>query len=218
MCTLVHQSRERLWITLCYTHPNMGADAILLLIKYKYFIIFPLTIVEGPIVMITSGFLLKLEYFYFWPLFFTLMAADLCGDIIWYCLGRYGGVRFVKRFGKYFSITEGIIEKVRHIFHGHKNKILFISKITTGFGFAPAVLFTAGFVRIPFKQYLIFNFLGQFVWTGALIFLGYSIGSAYLLSFGKGFEIAGLVAVIVIAVLLIYGMGKYFKGGFIKMD
>ena len=64
------------------------------------------------------------------------------------------------------------MDKIEVFFHKHQDKILFISKITMGFGFAVATLFTAGLVKIPFKKYAMFNFLGGFVWTGFLLAVG----------------------------------------------
>lgn len=146
---------------------------------YKYIILLPLATLEGPFVMMFSGSLIKLEYLSFWPAFVILMCGDLLADIWWYWVGRTWGERFIRRFGKFFGITMAEVEKVKTIFHLRKNTILFVSKVTMGFGFAIAVLLTAGMVRIPFKTYLLMNGLGQIVWTGLLVAVGFFFGNFY---------------------------------------
>jgi membrane protein DedA with SNARE-associated domain len=182
---------------------------------YRYLLTFVLAIAEGPMVMVASGILLRLGFFYFWPIYLSLMLGDFAADLAWYWVGFYGGRRFVERFGKYFSLTPEVLERLENFFHKHQDKILFISKITMGFGFAMATLLTAGIVRIPFRRYALFNFLGGFVWTGILLFLGYFFGNLYAV-LNKGFKIVFIIGLAVLMVGLLYGGGRYFKGLLLK--
>ena len=155
---------------------------------------------EGPFISMIFGVLIKLGYFSFVPVYVALMAGDLLGDTFWYYLGYFYGHRFIKRFGKYFNITEQSIEKVTRIFHKHKHPILFISKITNGFGFALATLMTAGMVKLPFQKYLAVNLLGQLLWTAFLISVGYFFGNLYLAVdavIGKMFIIAVFITLFI---------------------
>lgn len=180
------------------------------LVDYRYFLIIPLTIIEGPIVMVLCGFLVRFGTFDLLPTYLALTFADLIGDIFWYCIGRFWGIPFIKKFGHYFSITEDGMERATNLFHKHHNKILFISKITMGFGFALVTLITAGVAKVPFRKYLIFNVSGQLVWTGILLAMGYLFGNIYNL-IDKGFRDVALVALAIIAIVLVYGFGKYIS-------
>ncbi len=177
---------------------------------YRYALTFILAIFEGPMVMVASGILLKLNFFYFWPVYLSLMLGDFAADIAWYWAGYHGGRPFVARFGKYFSLTPDVIEKLEGFFHKHKDKILIISKLTMGFGFAVATLFTAGLVHIPFKRYALFNFLGGLVWTGFLIALGYFFGNLYAV-LNRGFKVGFLIGLAILMMAILYGSGRYFK-------
>ena len=189
----------------------MSLDAVISwLITYKYLVIFPLVIVEGPVIMMVSGFFLRLGHFDFWPLYIVLMAGDLTADVAWYYAGYHGARRLVGKYGKFFSITEDLLTKTEQVFHRHHNKILFFSKITTGFGFAPAVLMTAGMARVPFGKYITFNTLGQFIWTGLLMGIGYFFGSFYLVV-DEGLRVASVIAFAVIVFGGFYGLTKYFR-------
>ncbi|MDR3642787.1 MAG: DedA family protein [Candidatus Doudnabacteria bacterium] len=177
---------------------------------YRYVLTFVLAIFEGPMVMVASGILLRLGFFYFLPVYFSLMLGDFVADLAWYWVGYYGGRPFVDRFGKYFSLTPDVVEKIEDFFHKHQDKILVISKLTMGFGFAVATLFTAGLVKVNFKKYALFNFFGGFIWTGVLLAAGYFFGNLYAV-LNRGFKVVFIIALSVFMVGLLYGGGKYFK-------
>lgn len=182
---------------------------------YRYLLAFALAIVEGPIVMVGSGLLLRLGFFYFWPIYLALMLGDFVADIGWYAVGYFGARKFVDRWGHIFSLTPEVMERMDKLFKEHHDKILFLSKITMGFGFALATLIAAGMSRVPFKKYALFNFLGGFIWTGLLVGVGYFFGQLYTL-LGKGFKIAFIVFLAVFILALLFGLGKYFKKRFTK--
>jgi membrane protein DedA with SNARE-associated domain len=182
---------------------------------YRYVFMFFGALFEGPILMVASGMLLKLNFLYFWPTYLCLLFGDFVADLIWYWVGYYGGNAFVKKWGKYFSLTPNIVEKLEVFFKKHQDKILFLSKITMGFGFAVATLFTAGLVKVSFKKYVLFNFLGGFVWTGILITVGYFFGNLYYV-LNKGFRVAFIIFLVVLVVGALYGGGKYFKSLLLK--
>jgi len=183
----------------------------------KYPLVFVIALVEGPIVMVGSGMLYRLGVFSFLPLYFTLILGDFTADIGWYFIGKYGARRFVTRWGRYFSVTPESVERLEKLFHNHQGKILFISKITMGFGFALATLMAAGMARVPFKKYALFNFLGGFVWTAILMSVGYFFGHLYTV-IDKSFRLAFVVCLIVFVLLAVYGLGKYFKARFLEKE
>lgn len=165
---------------------------------------------EGPFLSMIFGVLIRLKLFSFWPVYLALMAGDLIGDIGWYEVGRHFGDRFVRRFGKYFSVTESEIGKVSRIFHRYKDRILFISKVSNGFGFALVTLITAGIVRIPFLRYLGINLVGQFVWTGILLSVGYFFGDLYM-QVDTWLGRISVIALFAIALLAFFGYKKYIR-------
>jgi membrane-associated protein len=125
-------------------------------------------------------------------------------------VGYYGARKFADRWGKYFSITPESLEKLEVLFHNHQSKILFISKITMGFGFALATLIAAGMAKVPLKKYALFNFLGGFVWTALLMGVGYFFGHLYTI-IDKSFKVAFVTFLIIMLIAVLYGAGKYFK-------
>ena len=181
----------------------------------KYIAVFFGAIIEGPILMIAMGFFLRLGYVSFLPLYIALLAGDLTGDIVWYFVGYYFAKPIIARYGKFLSITPEIFEKVKKLFERHDSKILFLSKITSGFGGALATLISAGAVRVPFKKYFIINGLGEFVWVSLLLTIGYAFGNIYS-SIASGFKVAFIVSACVFVGGAVYGFFYFLRQRFIE--
>lgn len=180
------------------------------LITYRYLLIFPIAIVEGPILMVFCGILWKLGYFSLLPLFLALAASDLFGDVMWYAVGRWGGERFIRRFGRYFGVDEEMVRKVEVRFRAHEGKILFLSKLTMGFGFAIATILAAGMLRVDFKKFLAINAVGQVFWTVILLGAGYLYGNYYE-SLDQGFRYFSLAGFLGAVYLAFAGFKRYLR-------
>jgi membrane-associated protein len=177
---------------------------------WVYLIIILTASAEGPILSILGGVLVRFGYFPFVPLYAAVMFGDLLGDTAWYWIGRKFGHGFIRKFGKYVSITEERVHKVLRIFHKYSTRILIISKITNGFGLSLATLITAGMAKIPFIQYLAFNLIGQFVWSGMLIGVGYYFSHLYTQIDGVLGK-ASVVGLFLVLIALFIGFHNYIK-------
>ncbi len=192
-------------------NPIMVAYHLGLIIAYKYWLLAPLAFLEGPLIMMMSGFLLRLGILSLAPTFALLMLGDLFGDALWYYIGYFFGHPFIRKFGKFFSVSEDKVEAVKKLFERHHSWIIFVSKVTMGFGLALATLITCGISKIPFRRYIALNFLGQFVWTGILLTVGYVFGHLYENINGVIGKVT-IFAGIAVAFLALLGFGKYMAG------
>lgn len=181
----------------------------------KYALLFVGTFFEGPIVMIASGFLLRQGVFEFWPMYFSLMIGDLVADIIWYYIGFFFANGFVRRFGRFFSLTEENFERAKAYLHRYHERILFISKVTMGFGLAIPIIMAAGATRVNLKKFIIINFIGEFIFVAIALVAGYFFGHIYSMIAG-GFKVVFLIAALALALLFIYNVSKFMKQKMLK--
>ena len=96
-------------------------------LTYKYLAVYVGAILEGPVLMTACGLLVKLGIVKFWYVYLALIFGDLTGDLAWYWIGHSYAHGFVKRFGRFVSIDEAMLERVKGVFHRHHEKILFLS-------------------------------------------------------------------------------------------
>ena len=187
-------------------------QALALILKYKYAIMLPLAIVEGPILTVICGFLFHQGYIAFLPTYLTLMAGDLIGDAAWYLIGRFWARPFIKNYGHKFGLTPARFSAVGVMFKKHQKKTLLISKMSSGFGLAVVVLMTAGSIGITFPVFMVLNAIGQLIWSGMLMTLGYFFGQSYEL-IDQSMRSAYLVVGIVIFVVGLYSVQRHLRKG-----
>src|SRR5271154_4469952 len=95
-------------------HPMTLSSTTQLIIEYRYLILIPLALIEGPIVAFIAGTLASLGYFdvYFLAIFF--LVRDVTMDSIYYALGYFGGrTKFVMRMLAKIKVTPDHLEGVR---------------------------------------------------------------------------------------------------------
>lgn len=147
---------------------------VLLLTKYGYFILFPIAVVEGPIITVIAGFLVSLGIMNAFIVYAIIMAGDIVGDSGVYLIGRSGGALF----SRYFKKHAEKINKAKAYFEIHQHKAIIMSKIFHGIGVAG--LFTAGMLRVPYKRYVTISFITTTVQSLILIAVGILFGHAYI--------------------------------------
>ncbi len=182
-----------------------------------YLLIIVVAFFQGPLLAVTFGILLSFGYLHVLPIYAALMVGDLIGDTIWYHVGRAYGEAFLARWGRYVGVTTASVARMRRLFHRYRNYVLFISKITNGFGFAILTLVTAGMVKIPFGRYLFVNLLGQFIWTGVMLAAGYYFSNAFILVDNWNGRITLAVGLAILAFIL-YRYWLYFRAKASRLD
>lgn len=186
-----------------------------LLLAYRYLIIVPLSLFAQPLVGMLSGVLSRLGYFDPFAVYGVLVVTAVLGDMFWYWVGYQWGMPFMNRFGKFVSITPKHVAGVTKIFNKYHASILLISKLTNGVGFALVTLFTAGLTRVPFGRFVLFNIIGESVWSAMIISIGYFLGNIYITvnnALGKAF----ITIFVVILLAVIFGVANYMRTWVLK--
>lgn len=161
-----------------------------LLMEYRYFLIFPITFFEGPIITVIAGFLCSIDVMEVPLVYAIVVTADLAGDFMYYGAGRYGREGLAPKWGKYAGITPERLAKLEDHFKEHPGKTLLAGKLFHGVG--GAVLFTAGAAKMRALSFLWFNFLGTMPKSLILLFIGYRFGE-YLSRIKSVIDIVALV-------------------------
>ncbi len=129
-------------------------------------------------------------------------SGAILGDNLGFWVGREGGYRLLRRYGRYIRLDERKLKLGQYLFLKHGGKVVF-------FGRFVAVLrawaaFLAGTNRMPWPEFLIFNALGGILWSTIFGLGGYFLGKS-IDRFTGPFGIVSLVlAVIIIIASLIF--------------
>jgi len=149
--------------------------------NYSYLALFPVLAFGGPLAALGAGILASQGFFSPWLIWPMAICADIVADIFWYTLGRFGRKRIYLFIKNIFAVTDTIVIRAERLFERHGNKIIFFSKTTMGFGFlGQFMLTTQGFLKIPFRIFIFYNFLAGVVLSGMASFGGYYFGLALI--------------------------------------
>lgn len=164
--------------------------------------------VEGPVATLTAAVAAAGGYMKA-PLVFVFAASgNLLSDILWYTLGYLGKREWLDRYGKYFGLREEMINQLLTDIETHAAKLLFVAKLTLGFTIPTLV--STGLAKVPVRRWLHYLVAGEIIWTGSLVFLGFTFGR-YVQRFERGVEIVALVGGLLFAALTIYYFSRLRK-------
>ena len=179
---------------------------------YGYWVMLPLMTLEGPVATLIAATLAALGAFNVFIVLILSIIGDMLGDIILYGLGYKYGMGFVRRVGKYIGITENLVTRMEKYFIRHGGKTIFVVKSTTGLCWATFT--AAGIVKMPFKKFVLYSFLGGIVWSSFLVIMGYFYGYLWR-EISKNIKwigwVVSIVAIITYIVITLYKKWKSKK-------
>lgn len=168
------------------------------LLNYRYLILFPLIVIEGPITVITAGITSSLGFLNVFIVYVIAVAGDLTGDALYYSVGRFGRT-WLDRWGRFIGMPKERLEKMEAHFHEHGGKTLVAGKLSHAVG--AIVLVSAGIARISFRKFIFFNFWATLPKTLVLLLLGYYFGNTFI-HLKHYFDFAWLGTLFIVILLL----------------
>lgn len=195
----------------------MPPDAITeLILQYRYWILIPLTFIEGPVVAFVAGTLASAGVFNMYFLAILFFVRDVGLDVAYYAIGHFGGrTAFAKRMLKKIGVTEDHLEEVRVLWEKRPGWTMFIGKLS--YGIASAFIVVAGMVKMPFQLFIRYGILVAILQYGILLFAGYFLGQSlggsitHILS-----NVQYAVAAVALAISAYYIFSWYMRQKFLK--
>ncbi len=129
-------------------------------------------------------------------------AAAIIGDNVGFALGRWGGYRILRRYGRYVRFDQRRLKIGLYIFREHGGKVVFIGRFIAVLRTYAA--FLAGTNRMNWPRFLAFNAAGGITWALVIGLTYYYAGSAVAHLRGPLDIILGATAVAVVVGSLIY--------------
>jgi membrane protein DedA with SNARE-associated domain len=105
------------------------------------------------------------------PVFIAASTGNLVADSLWYGLGYAGKIEWALRFGRRMGIDQRHLEHLEHNLREHAVKVVFLAKLTVSF--VIPTLVAAGLVKAPWRKWFPPVFIGEMIWTGSLMLVGY---------------------------------------------
>jgi membrane protein DedA with SNARE-associated domain len=175
-------------------HHGYWAVAVLLLLESAGL---PL---PGETVLLLASFLAFSEHELQlpWIIVVGIVATTLGGEL-GFALGRNGGRPLIERYQHIFGIRPASIERGERLFDRYGPATVFLARFLFGMRVLASLL--AGALHMPWRKFVLYNFLGAALWVTAICSAGYLFGGHWgrLIHDLKRFDLVVLVVVVAAA-------------------
>lgn len=130
--------------------------------------------IPSELLFIPAGFLVHSHELALPHLIFASSVGAVAGNLTGYAAGRWGGRRFLQRFGPYLRLGEEQLDQVAGWFTRYGRKTIFVSRFV-GFIRAAAIV-SAGIGRMPVLEFAGYQFLAALVWNGLWAIAAWRLG------------------------------------------
>jgi membrane protein DedA with SNARE-associated domain len=139
-----------------------------LLHDYGYLLIFLGTFAEGESLLVLGGYFAHRGYLDLRGVVATAFVAAVCGDQLFFHLGRRHAARLLARFPRLHDKVRIAVHRAEH----HQN--LLVSGMRFLWGLRIAAPVAMGMTRMASQKFFWLNLLSAAVWSVLFAFLGYS--------------------------------------------
>jgi membrane protein DedA with SNARE-associated domain len=126
--------------------------------------------------------------------------ACTLGDNLGYWIGHHGGRPLLHRYQKVFRVSDQKIERGEKMFERFGPATVFFARFVFGMRVIAGPL--AGVLRMRWRRFVLFNFLGATLWVTVISSVGYLFGQHWhrlLRIVGRANAVLFVVAVLIVA-------------------
>lgn len=148
-----------------------------LVLQYRYWILIPLSLIEGPVVAFVAGTLASLGFFDMYFLAALFFIRDVGLDGAYYAIGHFGGkTAFAERMLAKIGVTDDHLGRVNELWKKRPFMTMFIGKLS--YGIASAFIVVAGMVKMPLRIFFKYGIMVAILEYGSLLLAGYFLGAS----------------------------------------
>lgn len=189
-----------------------------LILQYRYWILIPLSLIEGPVVAFVAGTLASLGFFDMYFLAVLFFVRDVGLDGAYYATGYFGkDTAFAGRMLAKIGITDDHLDKVHELWRRRPFMTMFMGKLS--YGVASAFIVVAGMVKLPLGMFFRYGAIVAILEYGTLLFAGYFLGAslggsvAHIIS-----NVQYAIAFTALAITGYYLLSWYLRGKLLKSE
>jgi len=164
----------------------------------------------SEIIMPFSGYLVSTGRFSMLGISLAGALGNVIGSLVAYAIGFYGHEklvrRFVRKWGKWILVSEHELDQAEVLLHKYKGWVVLGTRVLPGV--RTVISLPCGFAKLPLVNFIVLTFIGSFVWSYFLGYIGFVLGQNWD-TLGPYFHKAD--AVIILLILAAAGAYVYHK-------
>lgn len=162
----------------------------------------------SEVIMPFAGFLVAQGKFSLFSVSLAGAIGCVVGSVIAYAVGAWGGRGFIEKYGKYVLISRHDLTIADNFFNKYGSSAIFLSRLMPVI--RTFISLPAGIARMNFNKFVIYTFLGSWLWCLALAYIGKKLGDHWN-TLGVYFHKFDFVIGIVIIVGVVWYVRRHIK-------
>lgn len=162
----------------------------------------------SEVILPFSGFLITTGRFSLWGVTMAGAIGSVIGSLALYYIGYFGGRPFIDKFGKYLLITHEDMDKADSFFKRYGSASNFIGRVLPLV--RTFISLPAGISKVNIKGFIFYTFLGSFVWSLLLAWIGLQLGQNWS-KIHAYFHNVDLILEILVALGVIWFIHKHIR-------
>lgn len=159
--------------------------------------------VPGETILLLASFLAYSEHhLHLGYIILVGMCAATIGDNLGFAIGHHGGRPLLERYQHIFHIPRRTLARGELLFRRYGAATIFVARFVVGMRIIAGPL--AGVLRMDWRKFAIYNFLGAALWVSVVSSVGYFFGKFWddLMRIMHGLNLVLLVVAIAVGVFL----------------
>ena len=162
----------------------------------------------SEVIMPFAGYLVSTGEMVLWKVALAGAVGCVVGSIPAYYLGAYGGRPVLEKYGRYLLISQRDLNLADHWFQHYGEITIFVGRLLPVI--RTFIAFPAGVSRMPMGRFLIYTFVGSYIWSWALAWIGMKLGQHWHI-LGAYFHRFDAVIGIVLLIGIIWYIRRHFS-------
>ncbi len=164
--------------------------------------------IPSEVILPFSGYLASAGRFNIFLIAVTGGLGSCIGSSAAYYIGYKGGRPLVEKYGKYILFSEAEFKVTEEFFAKYHSAAMFFGQllpIVRSF-----IAFPAGIAKAPYRKLLAYVFLGSFIWSLALAYIGEKLGQNWG-SLKDKFHNLDVIVVVLIGLGIVLWVYRHFR-------
>jgi len=152
----------------------------------------------GDSLLFASGALAAMGSFDILILYSLMLVAAIGGDTVNYWMGHYLGRGVFEKNSRFFK--KEYLEQAEKFYEKHGGVAIVLARfVPIVRTFAP---FVAGISQMHYGNFIMYNFIGGFLWVTSFLFAGYLFGNIPFVKENFHYAVVGIVLVSVVPIII----------------
>jgi len=162
----------------------------------------------SEIIMPFAGYLVYVGSMNLWVVAMAGAAGCVLGSLLAYALGARGGRPLVQKYGRYVLVSQRDLDLADSWFRRHGDITVFVGRLLPII--RTFIAFPAGVARMPIWRFIVYSFLGSFIWCWLLAWIGVKLGENWRTLGGYFHRFDTVIGMVLVAVFAWY-VWRHFR-------